>query len=658
MNHRGGAALSRDTLCPVQRILFLSLLFSLACDPSGSGTPTRDGGVDGLPSSGDTDGDGISDDDEGRATNVDTDGDGIPDADEAGDSDPLTPPYDSDGDLIPNFRDEDSDGNGIPDADEFTGDTDGDGSPDFYDTDDDNDLATDAVELSGSSPDVDTDADGLVDFKDPDRDDDGIRDGDEQGVDTDADDLFDWADLDSDNDGIPDAEEAGDDDLSTPPVDTDGDLIPDFRDPDSDDDGLSDQEERMRGLDWLSEDSDGDGVSDLIEIGGGTDPLDPAVNPRTEGNFVFVLPWMEDPEPLRDTLEFKTSIQFADVYFVFDKSGSMSAEISALATSVTNTLNDLTCDDSGIACTDDAGCGMDQVCSLSGTCVQDPTTTTCVPSIWSGAGEYESSYRNRRSLQPDPMATSTAIGAISTGGGTEDFYEMVINVANGGGSGCTSDMPGSIGCPEFRPEAVRILVAFTDEDSDGGSRANAVSALTTNGIKFIGVWSGASGSSQRNDMVALANMSGSVNAAGDPLVFNGVDAGVAPVVVNAINEVVQGIPLRVTIAASELDDDDGDALRFIDYLETNTSGTGACTMLDLTEDTDGDTHPDAFPEVLPGTSVCWDVVPHRNDDIQEPGDGPLVYKALLTVSGDGSPLDERTVYFLVPPTVQVPQGPM
>ena len=38
--------------------------------------------------------------------------------------------------------------------------------------------------------------------------------------------------------------------------------------------------------------------------------------------------------------------------------------------------------------------------------------------------------------------------------------------------------------------------------------------------------------------------------------------------------------------------------------------------------------------------------------------GTLVYKALLTVSGDGSPLDERTVYFLVPPTVQVPQGPM
>lgn len=88
----------------------------------------------------DTDGDTISDLDEGRWARggpVDTDGDTIPDyedddsdgdgvedADEAGDGDLLTPPDDCDGDGVPNYRDPDSDDDGTTDGDEVAAGTD------------------------------------------------------------------------------------------------------------------------------------------------------------------------------------------------------------------------------------------------------------------------------------------------------------------------------------------------------------------------------------------------------------------------------------------------------------------------------------------------------------------------------------------------------
>lgn len=126
---------------------------------------------------GDTDGDGISDFDEGSATDVDTDADGTPD-----------------------WRDLDSDADGVADRDEGTSDADGDGTGNWRDEDADGDCRLDGLEAGGVPP-VDTDLDGLPDFLDRDSDGDylgdaaedascnGVRDGSE----TDA--------LDADTDG-------------------------------------------------------------------------------------------------------------------------------------------------------------------------------------------------------------------------------------------------------------------------------------------------------------------------------------------------------------------------------------------------------------------------------------------------------------------------
>src|SRR5690606_35976654 len=115
------------------------------------------------------------------------------------------------------------------------------------------------------------------------------------------------------------------------------------------------------------------------------------------------------------------------------------------------------------------------------TCIEDPDVARCVPSLWTGTGYYEQTLENSLSLQPNPAATSGAI-RTSTYGGTERLYSAVEATARGSFSGFTANgctgpaLPDRIGCPAFRSEAVRILVAFTDEASFGGTLAAASSA--------------------------------------------------------------------------------------------------------------------------------------------------------------------------------------
>jgi uncharacterized protein (TIGR03382 family) len=97
-----------------------------------------------LLESGDTDGDGLSDQEEQAGGYPDTDGDGTPDyrdPDDDGDGIPTAVeaggPWDRDADRdgVPNHRDLNSDNDGRLDADEGTGDDDGDGLPNFVDDD-------------------------------------------------------------------------------------------------------------------------------------------------------------------------------------------------------------------------------------------------------------------------------------------------------------------------------------------------------------------------------------------------------------------------------------------------------------------------------------------------------------------------------------------
>ena len=108
---------------------------------------------------------------------------------------------DSDGDGVPDDRDDDSDNDGNPDAKDE--DDDGDGTPDA----EDDDPPTLPGGPDGLPDDPDEDDDGTPDDEDTDDDGDDIPDQDEDPLDDDGDGTPDTDDTDDDNDGIPDEDD-------------------------------------------------------------------------------------------------------------------------------------------------------------------------------------------------------------------------------------------------------------------------------------------------------------------------------------------------------------------------------------------------------------------------------------------------------------------
>ena len=239
----------------------------------------------------DTDGDTISDIDEGKAQMRDTDldgipdyldddsdGDGIADSIEAADSDVTTPPLDTDADGLPNFIDVDSDNDGLPDAVE---DPDGDGmvSPDETDPlnpDTDGDGLTDGQEDPNKNGQHDP---GEPNPRSSDTDGDGIRDGRDlcPVMAEDLDGLTDddgCPETDADADGIPDTVERGHRCLLALVQDVDGDGLIDGNE-DVNANGIVDPGE----TDPCDEDTDDDTFLD------GVDPCPLEAEDRTDDVF-------------------------------------------------------------------------------------------------------------------------------------------------------------------------------------------------------------------------------------------------------------------------------------------------------------------------------------------------------------------------------------
>jgi hypothetical protein len=665
-----------------------ALLGAVACDDGGSGGeedasltvvdagpvagPEDDSDLDTIPDliegfpDRDSDGDGQPD-----YLDTDADGDSIFDSIEAGDDDLLTPPVDTDGDGTPDFRDLDSDGNGLIDRVEGPGDFDLDEIRDFADTDDDDDRIPDSEEIGDGAFPRDTDADGAPDFRDVDSDADTIADRAErvgtQGNDSDGDGIPDKIDLDSDDDGIPDAEEAGDADLETAPIDTDGDGTPDYLDLDSDGDGLTDAFELESGSSPTAEDTDGDTVPDLIEIGAGTDPTDFADNPLARGDFVFVVPFREEAQPPQDTLRFRTNIRRLDSYFLIDTTGSMGGEISAMRARTVEIIDGLSCTTSEEPCTNsDVDCGEGEVCSLEGFCIEDPEITNCIPDLWTGLGIYAgggNTYRNVLNLQPDPAVTQEAVPGQAQGlGDRESLFEAI---------GCTADPTvcfgavcgtSGVGCPAYRRDAVRVIVAITDDIDNCNNDARAPGTdpcvivrsageaggrLALQRIRFLGVDADFNGRAEP-DLRAIGIASNSVDSMGNPFYFEGDSSLVVNAVIDGIRQLAAELALFVDIEARDIEGDDGDSLQFINRLEINTTTFG-CSDPGAYADTNGDGFDDSFSSLRTGTPVCWDVLVRNNARVQPLRDRPQVFLAQLEVFGDGSPLDRRRVFFLVPP---------
>ena len=99
--------------------------------------------------------------------------------------------------------------------------------------------------------------------------------------------------------------------------------------------------------------------------------------------------------------------------------------------------------------------------------------------------------------------------------------------------------------------------------------------------------------------------------------------------------------------------DDVDATVFIDFITPFNEDTSSCTGGLTTLDIDDDTIDDVFVDVVPGTPVCFDIIPAENTTVPPAGD-PQVFTAYVDVLGDFiTVLDTREVYFLVPPETPV-----
>jgi hypothetical protein len=193
----------------------LLLLALIACGDShpitgtDAGTDDRDAAAGGDP--------------DGGAPALDADGDGIPDSVEHG---PGSIPRDTDGDGIPDIDDLDSDGDTISDRDEGERDFDRDDLPSYLDLDSDGDGIDDAIEAGDAdvaTPPVEcaiesipgiTGGDGRADAFDDDSDNDGVPDATERELGTDR------CSLDTDGDGVGDLVEVGRTEITCPDGET------------------------------------------------------------------------------------------------------------------------------------------------------------------------------------------------------------------------------------------------------------------------------------------------------------------------------------------------------------------------------------------------------------------------------------------------------
>jgi hypothetical protein len=138
-------------------------------------------------------------------------------------------------------------------------------------------------------------------------------------------------------------------------------------------------------------------------------------------------------------------------------------------------------------------------------------------------------------------------------------------------------------------------------------------------------------------------------------------SGLSATIVDLVRRAA-AVPLDVSAQAVDLADpgETVDAVAaFVDHLEPNVAGAPGltCTGGFATSDfagIDGDSFPDTFLDVTPGAPVCFDILPKQNDTVPATL-VPQIFRAQINVIGDGfTPLDDRVVYFLVPPRIPNP----
>jgi hypothetical protein len=298
-------------------------------------------------------------------------------------------------------------------------------------------------------------------------------------------------------------------------------------------------------------------------------------------------------------------------------------------------------------------------------------------------------YENRQRLTNDAAAAQAAADGLTVRSGADFPESHVVALYTLASNDVSRTLPGIpvvvcavgyFGYPCFREGAVPIVVLITDaEMHNGPGSANPYSAtvggirpptydearaaLSLRSIRALGVSTG--DGRARPHLDQLARDTGAVDAGGSPLVYDVPrdGTGLGDQVVRGVETLASSVPIRIDAQAVDDPSDTVDAVAaFIEYLEANASGatvhdpvSGAdrtCTStVPPPVDGTGDGHPDTFPSLLPGTSICYDIHARRNATVPATAE-PQMFRATIRVRGDGiTVLDEREVFFLVPAVV-------
>lgn len=512
-----------------------------------------------------------------------------------------------------------------------------------------------------------------------DADGDGIFDEFETSIDFDGDGIGNDEDTDSDGDGFSDAEEhnasggcaAGD---------LDGDGHFDYLDLDRDGDGLSDAEERDRYFtDPSDDDSDDDGFTDLAEVATGRDPND-ASSRIPEDAYYVVLPY--GGEMVERDLVFGTTVRKADVFFMMDRTGSMTGEVSQLKSSLSSIVAQMA------ESISDIGVGFGGFAGFGGRAGGPCMTFPIIGEVCGEGDNDDTPFHLYSVITTDRARMVSDVSALEAdqGGATwASSNEALYQAATGDGilpwigpQTCTS-VPDEVGrrygYPCFRPGALPIMVVLTDTSSKNGPHTEGVSggtydpanftmgppphtyvetlsALRGIGARVIGVLSGSevSNPTPRRQFETWARETGTVDASGQPILFEiGSDgSGLDTSIVDAIRTLAEETPQDISAIVRDGEDRPAevgpvDAGRFVK----------AITPVSLFDGTSHDC-PDAtlcddqrFYGVVPGSTVTFRI--RFLNDFQEPRSHAQVFLATIVVLGNSvAELDEREVIIVVP----------
>ena len=362
-------------------------------------------------------------------------------------------------------------------------------------------------------------------------------------------------------------------------------------------------------------------------------------------------------------------------------------------------LSTLRCHDYGTPCQENNDCSKhkDAICAESKKCIQNPKLGNgCFDSMWTGFGIWGNVNRfmNLESLNGSSTNMISKIKQFYTSpkapykfnycGSNENMMQPIACIIDGKAYcknpdthplNCYSGTD-RFGCVGFRKDAIKIIIQAGDErnydttTSIGTNTykwtvANAIQwgqLMKNNSVRYLGLWGKNGGRPDARDggMKQLAQHAGScaktscINEKEENLYITEItDTNLNEKAVELIRKITKNMPIQITTTKEDIDKN---ASKLIEKLVLNKSGINVqgrlCTKITNTVSPSGNLP--GIKDLLPGTSVCYDVVPVQNQSIFPATNEPQVVQARIKVLGDGSVLNSGIAYFLIPPKIEGP----